>query len=192
MSLFNYGQPVNGMCQLGYIVEDVHAAMEKFTRNLNAGPWFLMEGVTIQHEYRRKPNDFHGNLACGNTGHMMIELIQQLDDTPSVFTEIIKTRGYGLHHLAIGVSDFEQQLELYKRLNYEVALYTKSGMNHRVAYMDSKGKFPHFLELIEMNVPMEAVFAGVYRASIGWDGKDPVRDFGATFGHLGEKAGEKK
>ena len=47
----------------------------------------------------------------------------------------------------------------------------------RVAYMDTTAQLPGFVELIELGGAFEPVFNGFYRASIGWDGQDPVRPF---------------
>jgi len=176
MPQFSFGQPVGGICQLSYIVEDMQRAMEKFTRTLHAGPWFLMEGAQLAATYRGQPTQFRGSLAFGNAGHMMIELVHQSDDTPSVFTEVIEKRGYGLHHQAVAVRDFDAQIEAYKKLGYEMVFYCAT--NHRSAYLDTHGDFPFFVEVIEITEPVEAIFAAVHRASIDWNGQDPVRDIG--------------
>ncbi len=34
------------------------------------------------------------------------------------------------------------------------------------------------IELIEMNEATEKLFTGFYQASIGWDGRDPIRKVG--------------
>jgi hypothetical protein len=176
MTLFNFGQPVNGYCQLAFVVEDVHAGMESFTRHVNAGPWFLMERVQVRNvKYRGHPSQLDLSIANANAGHLQIELIQQNDAAPSVFTEIIQTRGYGLHHQGIAVRDFDAQLEKYERMGCEVAVYAENDIPVRAAYLDTKGQFPTFLEIMETNDTVEAMFSAMYHASVGWDGRDPVR-----------------
>ena len=180
MSEFKFGQPDGAVCQIAYIVEDIHRAMERFTKTLHVGPWFLMPSVEIKNAtYRGKPTGFTGSLAAGNTGHVMIELIQQANDAPSVFTEVIKTRGYGLHHQAIAVRDYDAQMVAYRTLGYELAFYSETDLPNRNAYMDTHGEFPFFIEVIEATEPLEAIFTGVYQASVNWDGKNPIRDFGS-------------
>lgn len=176
MTLFNFGQPVNGYCQLGFIVEDIHAAMASFTRHVNAGPWFFMEGMQIKNvKYRGQTTQIDASLANGNAGHLQIELIQQNNDAPSVFTEIITTRGYGLHHQGIAVRDFDAQLEKFEAMGYEVVAYGENDIPVRAAYLDTKGNFPTFLEIMETNETVETLFAAMYHASVGWDGSQPVR-----------------
>jgi hypothetical protein len=43
--------------------------------------------------------------------------------------------------------------------------------------MDTTNVLPGYTELIELGGAFEDVFSRFYRASIGWDGKDPVRSF---------------
>jgi hypothetical protein len=176
MTIFNFGQPVNGYCQLAFIVEDVHAAMESFTEHVKAGPWFLMERVQIKNaRYRDRTTQLDLSIANGNAGHLQIELIQQNDDAASPFTEIIRTRGYGLHHQGIAVRDFDAELRKFQGMGYEVAAYAENDIPVRAAYLDTKGRFPTFLEVMETNDTVEAMFAAMYHASVGWDGRDPVR-----------------
>jgi len=176
MALFNFGQPLNGFCQLAFIVEDIHAAMDSFTKNMRAGPWFFMEKVQIANvKYRGRLTRIDASLANGNAGHLQIELIQQNDDAPSVFTEIIRTRGYGAHHQGIAVRDFDAELAKFLEMGYEVALYVENDIPVRSAYLDTKGRFPTFLEIMEVNETVEAMFTAMYQASVGWDGSNPVR-----------------
>lgn len=180
MPTFNFGQPIGGVCQIGYIVEDIHRAMDQFTQTLHVGPWFFMDSVRIKNAtYRGQPMNFRGSLAAGNAGHVMIELIHQADDAATIFTEVIKTKGYGLHHQAIAVRDFDAQLQAYRDLGYEVAFYSETDLPSRSAFMDTKGALPFLVEVIDVTAPMEAIFTGVYQASVDWDGTNPVRDFGS-------------
>jgi hypothetical protein len=183
MHEFKFGQPDGAVCQIAYIVEDIQAAMEKFTKTLHVGPWFLMQSVQTKNaQYRGKPTQFNGSLAAGNAGHVMIELIHQADDTPSVFTETIKSRGYGLHHQGIAVRNYDAQMAAYKASGYEIAFYAETDLPNRNAYIDTHGEFPFFIEVIEATEPLEAIFTAIYGASVGWDKKNPIRDFG-SFGH---------
>jgi hypothetical protein len=43
--------------------------------------------------------------------------------------------------------------------------------------MDNTAQPPGMLELIELGADFEPMFTGFYRASLGWDGKLPVRPF---------------
>jgi hypothetical protein len=48
-----------------------------------------------------------------------------------------------------------------------------------VAYFDTKGAMPGFVELIETSEGMERAFAHFYGAALAWDGTtEPIRKFG--------------
>jgi len=176
MTLFNFGQPVNGHCQLGFTVEDIHEAMHSFTKHVRAGPWFLMERIQITDvNYRGRVTQINASLAYGNSGHVQIELIQQHDDAPSVFTEVVRTRGYGLHHQGIAVRDFDVELGRLKEMGHEVAAYAVNDIPSRAAFLDTRGQFPTMIEIMETNETVEAMFTAIYHASVGWDGTESVR-----------------
>ena len=43
--------------------------------------------------------------------------------------------------------------------------------------MDTTRDLPGYVDFIELGGAFEEVFGRFYRASVGWDGKDPVRSF---------------
>ena len=47
----------------------------------------------------------------------------------------------------------------------------------RVGYMDTTADLPGMIELIELGAAFEPTFNRFYKASIGWDGTDPIRPF---------------
>jgi len=135
-----------------------------------------MDHVQIKDvQYRGRIMQINASLAYANSGHVQFELIQQHDDAPSLFTEMTATRGYGLHHQGIAVRDFDAELRRFERMGHEVAAYGENDVGSRAAFMDPKGKFPTFIEIMEANEMVEAMFTAIYQASVGWGGNDPVR-----------------
>jgi len=41
-------------------------------------------------------------------GHVMIELIEQHNDVPSVYRNIAEKRGYGFHHWGVATADLTE------------------------------------------------------------------------------------
>ena len=96
MPLVSFGQPADGIIQMAYVVEDIHQAMRDWSSKLKVGPWFLLERFTgVDPEYRGQSTACEIALAMSFAGHMNVELIQQLNDAPSVYRETIERRGYG-------------------------------------------------------------------------------------------------
>src|SRR5690348_493853 len=96
MKLLSFGQPVGGIVQAAYTVENIDAAMQHYVEALNIGPWFVSGPfVPAKGFYRGEPTDMSLTLAVAFTGHMMVELIEQHDIKPSVYQETIKVKGHG-------------------------------------------------------------------------------------------------
>ena len=176
MSTLDYGQPLGGITQIAYVVEDLDAAMSEFTALMKVGPWFVTGPfVPAAGVYRGEPTQMKITLAVAFSGHVMLELIQQHDTLPSVYREKIEKSGYGFHHYAVPTRDFEAEITRYQRMGYELAFSDISPRGSRIAYMDSSRAVHGMIELVEMSDRLEAIYTGFYHASVGWDGKDPVR-----------------
>jgi Glyoxalase/Bleomycin resistance protein/Dioxygenase superfamily len=177
MSLVSFGQPDDGVVQIAYVVKDIQKAMRQWAEDLKIGPWFLLPGFRgVEPLYRGRPSEMEADLAMSFAGHMNIELIQQRNDAPSVYRDLLGD-GQGFHHWGIATRDFDRELEKYKKKGDELAFFSKVPSGGRVGYLDTKGRLPGMIELIELGADFEATFNRFYRASIGWDGQDPVRPF---------------
>lgn len=178
MSLLNFGQPDNGIIQMAYVMEDIHRAMNEWVNQLKVGPWFLLDHFTGNDaSYRGQPSEADVAIAMSFAGHMMIELIQPNNNAPSVYREIIQRCGYGFHHWGVGSQDFDRDVEAFQKRGAELAFFARVPSGGRVAYMDTTAQLPGMVELIELGANFEPMFTGFYRASLGWDGADPVRSF---------------
>jgi hypothetical protein len=176
MSTLDYGQPLGGVTQAAYIVEDLETSMKDFTDLLNVGPWFVTGPfVPAAGIYRGEPTKMKITLAVAFSGHLMLELIQQHDELPSVYREKIDKTGYGFHHYAVPTRHFDADIARYQSMGYELAFSDVSPRGARVAYMDSSRPIHGMIELVEMSDRLEAIYTAFYHASVGWDGKDPVR-----------------
>ncbi len=178
MPLVSFGQPDDGIVQMAYVVEDIHAAMKEWTGCMKVGPWFLLDRLAgVEAQYRGGPSQAEVTLAMSFSGHMNVELIQQVNDAPSVYRETIDKRGYGFHHFGVATWNFDQEVERYRAGGAELAFLLRVPSGGRVAYMDTTATLPGMVELIELGPGFEPTFNRFYRASIGWDGSDPVRSF---------------
>ena len=178
MSLVSFGQPDDGIIQMAYVVEDIHRAMHEWATRLKVGPWFLIDHFTgVEPIYRGQPSQADVALAMSFAGHMNVELIQVNNRAPSVYQEGIDRRGYGFHHFGIASGNFDKDVERYRGGGSELAFSLKVPSGGRVAYMDTTASLPGMVELIELGSAFEPTFNRFYRASIGWDGQDPVRPF---------------
>jgi Glyoxalase/Bleomycin resistance protein/Dioxygenase superfamily len=111
-------------------------------------------------------------------GHMQIELIQPLDDNPSVYRDGIAVHGFGFHHIGIACDDVEAEIPTYEAKGYALDFLAAVPTGGLVAYMrPPAGAAPGYVELIPTTAGMDAHFTQFWRAAQDWDGKDPVRPF---------------
>jgi hypothetical protein len=179
MTTFGFGQRAGQVIQTAYVVPDIRAAIAWWTRDARVGPWFLLESFNDPNgQYRGAPSTADISLAMAFAGHMMIELIQPRDDRPSVYRETIDHRGFGFHHIGIAFEDVEAAREDYLRRGYEVAFSTPVPSGGNVYYMAGTDPAPGFVELIPATPGMDELFTRYWRASVDWDGRDPIRPFG--------------
>ena len=176
MTVLGFGQPLGAVCQYAYVVEDIDRAMADFTDRLGIGPWFLRDRFTPPGaRHRGRPSTATFSVARAFSGHTMLELIVQHDDTPSVFHEGGGPRRYGFHHWAIMTGAFDAEVARYAALGYEEAFYDVLPSGARVVYVDATRDLPGMIELVEHTPGQERVYTTIQQASAGWDGTDPVR-----------------
>lgn len=176
MGTFSFGQRDGSVIQAAYTVEDIQEGMRQFSAQLGIGPWFLVGPfVPAKGLYRGEVTTMSISLAVAFAGEIMIELIAQHDDKPSVYHETRAKRGaHGFHHWAIGARDFDATVARYKEQRYPEVFSDISPRGVRVVYVDTTADLPGMLEIIEMTPDVEAQYHHMYEAAKAWDGKFAV------------------
>lgn len=173
-----FGQPVGGVVQMAYVVEDMEAAIGWWVRDARTGPWFLLDSfLGPDHVYRGEPARADVRIAMAFAGNMLIELIQPKDSHPSVYQEAIERRGYGFHHIGIACDDVDAEIPAYLERGYALAFRASVPTGGAVAYLDGGPSRPGFVELIPVTPGMDETFTRFWRASVDWDGTMPIRPF---------------
>jgi len=178
MDRFSFGPRDNSIIQVAYTVPDIEEGMRRYTDLLHIGPWFLIGPfVPPKGFYRGTPTKMRVSLALAFTGELMVELIAQHDQEPSVFQETLKARGaHGFHHWAIGARDFEKTAAIYRSRGYAEAFSDTAPdpLGCRVIYFDTGRDLPGMLEVIEINAATDDAFNNICQAAKEWNGKDYI------------------
>ena len=186
---FSFGGIKSGQIfQLGIVVPDIDASVRFYAGVLGIGPFTCSRGFRAPDGWYRGSRDMPElTLAHAYNGRLFVELIQQHDDTPSVYKEFIDKHGYGLHHYGIAVSpeEYDKTLEHYYSLGFENIFTDNLPSGTRVRYMGPKGEDAMdklrsetgvcYYECVEMFAPEEAFFTEMYSAAQSWDGKTLFR-----------------
>jgi Glyoxalase/Bleomycin resistance protein/Dioxygenase superfamily len=179
MQTLGWGQRLGAVAQIAFVVEDLSAAIAHFIRDHGAGPFFVLENFLQPGQtYRGQPSRADVRIGMGFSGATWFELIQPLDDQPSVYKETIEARGYGFHHHGIFHSDCEAACADYTLRGWREAFRAAVPTGGEVIYLDNPASAaPGFVELLPATPGADATFTRFWRAAQDWDGADPVRPF---------------
>lgn len=164
--------------QLGYIVRDVDKAMAGWL-DLGIGPFYVLRGQVQRGLYRGKPVEVTLTIAFANSGDMQIELIQQLDHTPSVYTEFLRSGREGFNHLAWWTDDFDATRKAAEESDWPVVWSGGGNGSAQFFYLEPPaGGAATFFELMELTPATIGLATLVREAAVNWDGQDPIRTLG--------------
>ena len=164
--------------QAGYVVENIEAAMDYWSRVLGIGPWFYNPRVPIvNYTYHGEPYEVHNSVALANSGPLQMELIQTRNDAPSMYRDFLKAGRTGLQHVAYWTENYDADLARLLAQGFKPAMSGEVGEKGRFIYFDTEYHPGTVIELSEVAGPKGKLFKLIREASIGWDGTDPVRPF---------------
>ncbi len=164
--------------QLGYVVHDIEKEMRHWSTVLGVGPWFYTPRVPTQNfRHRGRPSPIHLSVALANSGPLQIELVQQRNDAPSMYKEFLDAGRTGLQHIAYWTETFDEDMARITAAGLKVAMGGEVGARGRYVYFDTESHPGTVVELSEVAGPKGRLFELIHQASIGWDGRDPVRPF---------------
>lgn len=163
--------------QNGYVVHDIEAAMQHWVNVMGVGPWFYFDRVKIDwFRHRGAPADPELSIALANSGDLQIELIQQRDDTPTLYKEFLDSGREGLQHVAYWSKDYQALYDRALSLGYTLGHEGQiGGEQGRFAYFDTEAHPGTVIEISDISGPKGSFFEMVRQLSLDWDGTDPIR-----------------
>ncbi len=160
--------------QQGYIVPDIYEAIEHWlTRGV--GPFFIEEHIRPAGDYDGTAIQADISAAFAYSGDQQIEVIQQFDDTPTIYGDYIRENPKGgLHHLAVWVDSIPDKLKELEAHGPAYRVRQRYGDMH--AYLDSVERPGVMIQLMAHNDFMDELFGIIKSASETWDGASaPIR-----------------
>jgi hypothetical protein len=164
--------------QIAYHVADPIAAAADCARRYGWGPFYLLEHVPLAScLYRGQMATFDHSSAYGQAGDVMVELICQHDDEPSVIREAFTQDQSGVHHIAHLVPDLNSAIKHCEMEGGAVVMdaSTADGVRFVMVEMPMLG---HYLELYEPTPALSRFYAFIKKKSIDWNGVEPLRRLG--------------
>ena len=167
--------------QTAYVVNDLEAAAQRWTKATGAGPWYMLAPETCNTVYRGEPGEDRYRLILGFLGATLIGLIQPLDDKPSIFNEVLRERGEGFHHVspqlgALSGATFDERCHVFEQRGLAVAMTNVVVGLGRATFYDAKDSLGGFVEVFELGsaYPMVPAMADEH---LVWDGSRVIRSF---------------
>ncbi|MBR9833611.1 MAG: VOC family protein [Alphaproteobacteria bacterium] len=168
------------VCQNGYVVRDIQAAMTHWIEVMGVGPWFYIENVqTDWFTYRGTPSAARMSIALANSGDLQIELIQQRNEAPSMYKDFLDAGHEGLQHMSYWTHDYQGLYDKALQLGYRVGHEGQiGGEKGRFAYFDTEAHPGTVIEISDISGTKGRTFDYIRRQAETWDGRDPIRSLG--------------
>jgi hypothetical protein len=168
--------------QMGFVTTDLERSLDYWIDVVGAGPFFYAEYAPEGQVYRGQPTVTKFRLAYGYSGDMNIEVVQQSDDAPSAYTELLQTGrpvpvGGLFHHVMIDHDDYDAIYQRYLAAGAERCFDALAPGGMRYCYLDARRQMDCYVELIEHAQAFAVALAKMREARNTWDGSRPRRDF---------------
>lgn len=169
------------VCQNGYVVRDIEAALKHWTEVMGIGPFYYIERVKMDwFKYRgadaAAPNV---SIALANTGDLQIELIQQRDDAPSMYRDFLAAGREGLQHMSYWSTDYQADFDRFAKLGYRIGQEGQiGGPDGRFAYFETETHPGTIIEISDISGNKGRFFARIAKEAAEWSGAEPIRKIG--------------
>jgi hypothetical protein len=166
------------VAQWGVVVPDIDEAMRHWSVLLGIGPFLHIQTIAPwEHEarYRGVPSDVQITVAFSYFGETQIELIQQLNDSPSPYIDFLQAGRSGIQHLGFWSDHYDDSYAGLLDEGY-VPVYTAKmrGVPRVTTYFtDSTGLFGPMVELSLMTERKSAMFRAMADRVHNWQGRTP-------------------
>lgn len=159
--------------QIGYVVSDLAASCQKWTDTVGVGPWYVSQHAPFETvSYNGEPSDVDAGIALAFSGGVQLELIEQHNDVPSIYRELLDTYGEGAQHICFYPQDYDAAVAAAVDAGMTMA---QEGDIWGVHFAYLRGDAGRIIELAYLPEDMRAGRERAIAQSAAWDGTDPIR-----------------
>ena len=167
------------LMQIAFVPENIDAALQYWTKTMGVGPFVRLEhaqNALTKTTFRGQPCEADYSLMIAYWGDVQVELIEQHNDAPSIYTEWRNNRSEGMHHVSILADDFEHVKKVCFAAGCSL-LQDGESESAVFAYFDTHAGAGSILEVLCPGPEIRAYHQFMKTTCRGWDGKDPIRQF---------------
>ena len=167
--------------QNGYVVRDVLASAEYWSKVFGIGPFFMMNHIVYSNvRYKGRIIEIDCSVALAYSGDLQIELIQQNNSVSTIYSDFLEEYGEGLHHIAVWPEEFDKNIAQIQQDGGELLLLGEAGSGTKFAYFGGPIHPGAVLEVVTPTLAAKKHFKVIKEASDNWDGSMPIRSFSVT------------
>lgn len=162
---------------IGFVVDDVPSAVERWTKLYGAGPFFHFSNKTFDKLlFRGEPVAFSETAAYGKFGRSAVELQSFRFDTPNPDLQHLlgADRPNQMSHAGYLASDPTAASARLEALGIPMFMEGQNGENS-FFWHDALEELGHFIEIFSDRQIVRLFHSAVESVAVGWDGSNPLR-----------------
>ena len=166
----------NRASHIGVVTRDFDTTVKHWNTLIGAGPFYVSK-YQNEYDYRGAKSSCLTKVAFGYWKDMQVQIVAQLCETPSIYSEILDKcpDAPTVHHILTLTDNFDGEMERYASLGVEQAAYFNPAQL-RIAFMDTRPLLGVMMEIYEARAGSLNLFKLAHEAHLAWDGKDPIRE----------------
>jgi hypothetical protein len=158
--------------QNAYYVSHLDLAITRFHNLWGLGPFFVRRHIGLENVvYRGEPAALDISAAYTQAGDIMIELVTQHNNEPSIFRDRFAAHESGFHHVALDFGDHDSQVESFNSRGFESVTSFKTSEGRGATYLDTFDLLGHATEVYRVNDSLRALYTNVRSAAETWNGE---------------------
>jgi len=170
---------IGPVMQVAYVPQDFYAAITYWTGVMGVGPFFQIPNAGLENvRYYGESTDMEFSLALAYWGDIQIELIQPVNDSPSMYVDWLAQGKEGVQHMCVLTADFEGAMAICTEHNLTTIHDADVPGGGKVAYVDTGGGDGTVLEILQPAPGSDEFFEMIKETCANWDGSEPIRKLG--------------
>jgi catechol 2,3-dioxygenase-like lactoylglutathione lyase family enzyme len=160
---------------VGYVVDDLPAAVDWAVSALGAGPFFLIEHVPFDTlTFEGQPAAYDHSSAFGQWGPVKLELTVVHRATPTGLADALGGAPGRVGHVAWLASDLDAESARLSAAGVPAFHEGRSGPV-RAIWHDARATLGHHIEILQDCPEIQGFYELIRSSADGWDGSDPLR-----------------
>lgn len=165
--------PYERIMQNAYVVNDIEASAHRWNKTFGIGPFVQFDRIDLEVSHRGVDRRVSLSAALAWAGETQVELVQQLNDSPSAYRDVYGPGEEGFHHVGILCRDFDASVAHHAALGHDVSMIF--GQPHgTTAYVDARSSIGGMIELYSDYDGIKDLYTLVAQRAAQWDGREVI------------------